>query len=267
MRPRLLCVALAFLAAACRPETVLLEYRFAPGTTVTYELVASVHAEWDVAGEGEGSYRATFDVTQRVESSDEDGSVLAVQLHRTDFEQDNFAPPGDSSFKVRIDEHGAVLQVLEVDGVAASLLTDEQRSVIRGVLPKLPLEPVALYAQWPALQEFEGPQFERISFTGRLERLDVDEKGELANISYTGRGPLIGTADLPEGDAELDGTTSTTGEATLDLDEGVLRAATSTSRSDFDVTVIPEDAATSIEGSLHIEETIDLNRTGEVEES
>lgn len=253
------------MASACRPDSVKLEYRFTTGKTLKYKLVAAVEAEWDVAGEGSGSYEATFDVTQRVESSDASGSVLAVELRRTSSDQNNFAPPGDSSFKVRVDRHGAVLGVLEVDGVAASLLSDDQRAVIRGVLPKLPLEGVGLYAEWPALQEFEGPQFERISFTGKLERLDVDEGKEFAGISYTGRGPLIGTADLPQGEAELTGMTSARGEAVLDLEEGILQTATSTSESDFDVTVIPEDTGNSIAGSLRINETIELTRISETE--
>ena len=265
MRRTVVAIAVVFVlvSTSCRTDTVDLSYRFPVGSRLTYEVVSQVQAQWNIGTEGSGSYRVTFDVTEEVRSVDEDGAVVSLDLERTSAEEDNFTPPGDSSFTVRVDPHGAVRDVIEVDGVAATLLEPEQRSLIRTYRPLLAVEPVRLYEEWDALQEFEGPEFEEIKVVGRLERLDVDESGEFADVSYTGRGPLIGTRELPEGNAELSGSTSTTGEAIIGLDDGVLREATSTTRYNFDVTVVPEDAGTPLNGTLQINETLELRRVDE----
>ncbi len=252
-------------APACRPDTVELAYEFPAGSTLTYEMVSTVNASWDIGTEGEGSYRVGFDVTEEVLEVDEEGAVVALDLVRTDVEEDNFTPPGDSSFTVRVDEHGAVLEVIAVDGVAARLLEPEQRSLILTYRPLVALEPVRLHEEWDALQEFEGEEFEQLKLVGRLEKLDRDEEGDFAGLSYTGSGPLIGSRELPEGDAELSGSTRTSGEAVVDLDDGVLRTARSSTTYDFDVNVIPEDASNPITGTLEIEQDLELTKVDQEE--
>ena len=237
---------------ACRPDTVDLAYHFPEGERLVYEAVSEVRAHWDIGGEGTGSYRVEFDVTEEIQSVDERGAVVRLDLERTAAEEDNFTPPGDSSFTVRVDPHGAVREVIAVDGVAATLLEAEQRSLIRTYRPLLAVEPVRLYEEWDALQEFEGPEFEEIQVVGRLERLDTDAEGDFAAVDYTGKGPLIGTRELPEGEAELSGSTETDGHAIIGLDDGVLREATSSTTYEFDVTVVPEDAGTPLAGTLNI---------------
>lgn len=249
--------------ASCRPDTVDLAYRFPEGATLSYEMISSVQADWDIGGEGEGSYRVVFDVTEEIQSVDEQGAVVSLDLTRTSVEENNFTPPTDSSFTVRVDEHGAVLEVIEVDGISATLLEPEQRAIIRTYRPLVALEPVRLHEDWDASQGFEGAEFEQLDLVGRLEKLDRDEEGDIAALSYTGSGPLIGTRALPEGDAELSGSTSTSGEAVLDLDEGLLRSARSTTDYEYDVNVIPEDAANPISGTLDIRQELSLTKVGE----
>lgn len=257
-------LALAVIGlGACRPNTVELAYRFPEGTTLTYEMVSTVHANWDIGSEGQGSYRVIFDVTEEVRSVDDQGAVVSLDLTRTEVEEDNFTPPSDSSFTVRVDEHGAVLEVIEVDGVEASLLEPEQRSLILTYRPLVAVEPVRLHEEWDALQEFEGAEFEQLKLVGKLEKLDRDEQGDHATLSYTGSGPLIGSRELPEGDAELSGSTRTSGEAIVDLDNGILRTARSSTNYDFDVNVVPQDAANPIAGTLEIDQELKLTKVSE----
>ena len=253
--------AIAFVG--CRPDTVELAYDFPTGTTLNYQMVSTVDANWDIGSEGEGSYRVVFDVTEEVQEVDDESAVVSLDLTRTEVEEDNFTPPSDSSFTVRVDEHGAVLEVIEVDGVAASLLEPEQRSLILTYRPLVAVEPVRLHEEWDALQEFEGAEFEQLKLVGKLEKLDRDEQGDFAALSYTGSGPLIGSRELPEGNAELSGSTRTVGEAIVDLDDGLLRTARSSTNYDFDVNVIPQDAANPIAGTLEIEQDLELTKVSE----
>ena len=253
-------IVVALATPSCRPETVDLAYSFPTGSTLNYELVSTVEARWDIGTEGEGSYRVTFDLTEEIQSVDDEGAVVSLELTRTSVEEDNFTPPTDTSFTVRVDEHGAVLEVIEVDGVAATLLEPEQRSLILTYRPLVALEPVRLHEEWDALQEFEGGEFEQLKLVGRLEKLDRDAEGDFAGVSYTGSGPLIGTRELPEGSAELSGETETSGQAVLDLDDGVLRTAASSTTYDFDVNVVPDDAANPIAGTLEIRQDLELTK-------
>ena len=261
----------SLLQVSCRPETVALAYKFPEGSSLNYEMVSRVEARWDfgsqegeseeaTASSGEGSYEVVFDVTEEVQSVEEDGAVVALQLRRTSVEDDNLTPPSDSSFTVKVNEFGSVTEVIEVDGVAANLLEPEQKSVIRTYRPLLAIEPVRLYQEWPGSQEFQGPEFEQLSLVGRLEKLDRDEQGDFAELSYSGSGPLIGAFELPEGNAELSGSAETTGEAIIDLDDGLLRTATSTTRYEYEATVVPLAAGTPLTGPLTVEQELELTR-------
>jgi hypothetical protein len=264
-------VALSSIMVSCRPETVALAYQFPEGSSLNYEMVSSVTAEWDfgsqdeeteeaTASSGEGSYEVVFDVTEEVQSVEEDGAIVALNLRRTSVEEDNLTPPSDSSFTVKVNEFGSVTEVIEVDGVSANLLEPEQKSVIRTYRPLLAIEPVRLYQEWPGSQEFQGPEFEQLSLVGRLEKLDRDDKGDFAELSYSGEGPLIGAFELPEGDAELSGAAETTGEAIIDLDNGLLRTASSITRYEYEATVVPLAAGTPLTGPLTVEQELELTR-------
>ncbi|MDQ4095526.1 MAG: hypothetical protein M3174_04875, partial [Actinomycetota bacterium] len=76
-------------------------------------------------------------------------------------------------------------------------------------------------------------------------------------------GPLIGTRELPEGDAELTGAMQTAGEAVVDLDDGLLRTARSFTTYDWDVNVVPQDAANPVTGTLQLEQDLTLTKISE----
>lgn len=271
---RILAIVLALTAlvtVSCRPDTVALAYQFPEGSSLSYRMISSVTANWDFGAQGEGiggastssgegSYEVVFDVTEQVESVDDTGAIVALNLRRTGVEQDNLTPPTDSSFTVRVNEFGSVTEVIEVDGVAASLLEPEQKSVIRTYRPLLAVEPVRLYQEWPGSQEFQGPEFEQLSLIGRLEKLDRDEGGDFAELSYSGSGPLIGAFELPEGTAELSGSAQTSGRAVIDLENGVLRTASSTTSYAYEANVVPLDAGTPLTGPLNVEQDLELTR-------
>jgi hypothetical protein len=259
--PVILAVSVVAAAAvSCRPDTVELAYSFREGDILRYRLEAEARAEWDIEGEGSGFYRVVFAVTEEVEDVDDTGAIVALDLRRLDAEENNFPVPQDSSFTVRVDAHGAVTDVLEVGGVEASELSPEERSTLRTYRTLLALQPVELGEQWPASQEFQGAEFESIDVTGTLEALNRDEKGRFAELSYRGRGPLIDTRQLPQGDAQLDGRSRTRGRATMDLDGGFLRASTSSTEYDYDVRVIGEGAGNTVTGDLHLELDLSLRK-------
>ena len=255
-----LSIVVALTATSCRPETVDLAYSFPTGSTLNYELVSTVEANWDIGTEGEGSYRVTFDLTEEVRSVDDEGAVVSLELTRTSVEEDNFTPPTDTSFTVRVDEHGLVLEVIEVEGVAAALLDTEQRSLILTYRPLVALAPVKLHEDWDASQAYAGEEFQSVDLIGKLEKLDRDAEGDFATLSYTGGGPLIGTRELSAGQAELSGSAETSGEAVIDLDDGVLRTASSTTNYEYDVNVVPDDAANPIAGTLEIRQDLQLTK-------
>ncbi|MDQ3954771.1 MAG: hypothetical protein M3285_04385 [Actinomycetota bacterium] len=254
-------VAGALLLPSCRSDAVTLAYQFPQDSSLTYELVASAKATWNLEGTtGEGSYEVTYRVSEQVQESDGEGAVVAIQLQRTAVEEDNLPAPGDTSFTVRVSSDGSVVEVIEVNGVTAGLLAREQRSIIRTYRPQLALEPVRLYKQWAPEQAFQGSEFEQVKLLGKLAGLDTDEEGDFAELSFSGTGPLLGTAQVAEYSAELDGALDTSIDAVLDLDAGVLRSSSSFTNYDFDVSITPEDASSPIAGTLHIEEKLDLQK-------
>lgn len=255
-------MTLVLLLPACRPETVDLVYRFPEGSRLHYELVSTVEASWDLEGRepDRGSYRVVFDLVEAVESADEDGAIVSLDLNRTSAEEDNFPAPDDSSMTVGVANDGSVVEIVEVDGVAANFIEPERRSIIRTYRPQLASEPVRLYQEWSAEQGFQGPEFEQVSLVGKLEALNSDDQGNYAELRFRGSGPLIGTAEVAEGPAELDGELTTNIDASIDLEEGVLRSSSSTTTYDFDVSVTPQDTTNPTTGTLHIEETLELHR-------
>jgi hypothetical protein len=94
---------------------------------------------------------------------------------------------------------------------------------------------------------------------GRLLGLRRDES-RLAEIGYSGEGPLTWETTLPQGDAKLTGTTTTESDALLDIDGGYLRSASSTTSGDFEVRVSPTTGNVPITGTLHLDLELQLER-------
>lgn len=255
-----LIVALLSLSA-CRPDTVSLEYRYEPGSELEYELVATAKSTWDIGGEGEGSYKVTFDVSEVVESSDDVGAVIDISLTPTEVVERGLPSPGTGprSFTLRVGSNGEVLEVLAVDDVPADSLDPDQLVFIGTYRPPLAFEPVGLHDTWRSRQEVQvGPVFQQIDTLGTLESLDRDASGKFARIDYLGDGPLSFTTTLPQGTAELTGSAETTTKANFDLDSGVLRNSDSTTLGRFEVRVVPALGGAPVTGTLEFELNLDL---------
>jgi hypothetical protein len=253
-RSVVLATLLALLAPSCRSDEIELAYEYEAGSSLTYTMTAEARANWDIGGEGSGSYRTTMDVTETIESIDE-GAIVSVVMEPVEVEEEGLPSPGteERSFILRIGPSGEVLEVIEVDGVPASALDQEQLSLIGTYRPPLPLDPVGLGDTWRSEQQVRLPSaFQQIVTVGELESLNVHDGGAIAEVSYDGEGPLAWTTALPQGDAELTGTTTSTSRATVDIERGYLQSASSTTAGDFEVRAVPASGE-ALSGTLHLE--------------
>jgi hypothetical protein len=251
------------LLPACRSDKLSLEYRFSPDTELTYRLTAEADASWEIGEPGQGSYEVTFDVTERVESVDDEGAVVSVEMSPLEVHETGLPSPGaeQRSFTLRVGSNGEVLEVLDVNGVPAAALDHDELAFIGTYRPPLPLDPVGLRQSWSARQVVNLDLISQaISTRGRLLGLRRDDH-RLAELGYSGEGPLKWETTLAQGQAELDGSTTTRGEAELDVDGGYLRSATSTTSGDFDVRVVPSTGNVPVEGTLHLDLVLRIRKT------
>jgi hypothetical protein len=254
-------VCLLLLAPACRPDELALRYRFGDSELLTYDLTAAANATWDIGTPGTGSYRVTFRVTERIISIDDQGATVAVSMQPQDVEENGLPSPGseDRSFTLRVGENGEVLDVIEVDGVPAAALDHDELAFIGTYRPPLPLDGVGLHDSWRARQEVSLDVLsQQLETEGRLLGLRRADH-RLAELGYSGHGPLTWETTLPQGDAKLTGDTTTTGRAELDLDGGYLRSAASTTRGEFTVRVTPSTGNVPITGTLQLDLELDLD--------
>ncbi|HWL65290.1 MAG TPA: hypothetical protein VNP73_04880 [Actinomycetota bacterium] len=262
MKRVLLLLLTLFPLAACRSDSIALQYTFG-NDEVRYRMEAEANARWNLDGPGRGSYTAVFDVTERVTEDAGEGAIVAVTMDPVEVEEEGLPSPGleSRSFSLRSGPNGEVLEVLEVDGVPAGVLDNDQIGLIATYRPPLPLQPVKLNGTWNAEQQLELPSvFQQITTIGRLTRLDRDADGRLAQLAYTGSGPLVRSLELPQGQADLTGSTTIAIDARLDIDEGLLREAHSSTQGSFDVRVLPPDQRAPIVGSVRLDLEVRLTK-------
>ena len=224
---------------------------------------AHAQASWLLEGRGQGSYDAVFEVTERVEESSSGDNTVSVVMTPIDVREDGLPSPGldERTFSLRTGPNGEVLEVIEVNDVEAGVLDNDQVGLIATYRPPLPLQPVRLNETWNAHQQLQLPSvFQQIATIGRLTRLDRDADGALAQLAYSGRGPLVRTIALPQGEADLTGSTTIDIDAQFDIDEGILRQATSQSVGRFDVRVLPPDQRAPIVGALRLDLDVELEQ-------
>lgn len=255
-------VLLVLLTSACRPDDLALRYRFDTDAFLTYRLTAEADAFWDIGAPGTGSYRVTFRVSERILSTDETGATVAVSMEPLDVTEEGLPSPGaeERSFTLRVGPNGEVGEIIQVDGVPATALDHDELAFIGTYRPPLPLEPVELHESWRARQEVTLDVIsQELETEGRLLGLRREDH-RLAELGYSGEGPLTWETTLPQGDARLTGTTTTEGRALLDVDDGYLRSASSTTSGDFDVRVSPASGSVPITGTLHLDLELRLDR-------
>jgi len=258
-----LVIAITLVAlVACRPEAIDLVYRFDPSATLSYRMVADAHAQWDIGGLGDGSYRVVFEVVERVLSVSEDGVEVSVVMTPLAVDEEGLPSPGAAtrSFALRLGLTGEVLEVLEVDGEQD--IDPDERAFIGTYRPPLPDGPVSLSDTWRAEQQLQlASVFQQIAIEGKLEGLRRDDDGKVAELSYAGDGPLLWTTSLPQGAAELTGSAQVSTDALLDIEGGFLREATSSTEGNFEVRIVREgEERVPITGRLHLDLVVTLER-------
>lgn len=245
------CLLLAL--AACRADTVDLAYRFPEGAR-QYRLEAEISSTWDIGAKGGGSCRVVLDVAENVREQDGDTAVVEVEMTPVDVEEDGLGCPRGGGFALRIDANGRVLDVLEVEGVDAAELAQEEEAFIGTYRPTLPGEPVALGDVWQSELQPEVGSLAQLATRGELDSLYMADDGPVAELSHSGSGPLEWQTQLPQGTAGLGGTATTRATAEFDIDRGVLRAASSVLSGDFDVRVRPwSGGGTPLTGTLSLD--------------
>ena len=258
-------IGLLLVLTACAPETVELRYAYEEGSATTYAMTARAEASWDVGGEGSGSYEVGFEVTETVTSVDDDGATVEVEMLPTGAEEQGLPSPGleRRSFSLRLGPQGEVVEVLQVDGIEAASLEEEELAFIGTYRPSLPPRPVALRDEWWGSREILlGEESQGIETTGRLVAFRRDDGRSLAEVVFTGDGPLGWTTALPQGEAELSGQAATRGRGLFEIDGGRLESATSRTTGRFDVRVLPGAGQAPITGVLRLDLSLEVRRTG-----
>ncbi|HYO60934.1 MAG TPA: hypothetical protein VEU29_03440 [Actinomycetota bacterium] len=239
--------------AACRPDTVDLAYRFAEGSR-QYRLEASIQSRWDIGASGSGSCHVVLDVSEEVREQTDETAVVEVAMEPVEVEEEGLGCPRGGGFTLEVDPNGRVLQVLEVGGVDATELAQEEVAFIGTYRPTLPGSPVALGDVWQSAPQPEVGSIAQLATQGELESLYMADDGPVAELSYGGKGPLEWQTQLPQGSAGLAGTAETEATATFDIERGVLLAASSVLSGDFDVRVLPSSGGrTPLTGRLSLD--------------
>lgn len=257
----LLLVLVAF--GSCRPDTVELAYAFEEGQTFNYEMKAQATASWSIGGRGSGSYKIAYAVEEKVVSLDDEGATVAVTMTPSDIVEEGLPSPGptERTFTLQVGNEGELLGVLEIDGVPAEALDPDALAFIGTYRPPLPADPVRLRDTWKAQQELAlGSVFQQVTTIGRLLTLDLDEDGEVADVSYRGEGPLVWTTTLPQGAAELSGAATSSGVATVNIEHGYLQSSRSTTSGRFEVRIVPGAGQATLSGQLSLELEMSLER-------
>lgn len=251
------------LLVGCLPDSVDLSYRFEEGTTRTYEMTAHAEAEWDVEGPGRGSYDVSFEVNETIQKVDVDGAVVVVEMVPTGAEENGLPSPGleRRSFSIRLGPNGEVLEVLQLDGIDASAVDHDELAFIGTYRPPLPNGEVRLGDEWSDEREIRlGSDFQQIQARGELTGFRREGRAKLAKIHFTGTSPLEWITALPQGEAQLTGEATTDGAAMLNILEGYLEEAGSSTRGEFEVRVVPGDGAAPITGTLILDLDLTVER-------
>jgi hypothetical protein len=258
-----LLLIMALFFASCRADTIELRYRYDSDVEhIEYVLTARANAQWQIGEPGRGAYTVRFQVDETIQPQEDGGAIVDVTMTPLEVEENGLLPPGsdERSFRLELGPNGEKLDVLEVGGIPATDLDDNELALIGTYRPPLPLEPVGLGDTWDAREQLSLESvFQQLATTGVLEGLQRNEDGNrVASLSYEGSGPLEQTLALPQGNASLEGETSVSIDADLDIDRGVLLRATSTTEGTFDARVIPQGEEAPIVGTLQLELQLDI---------
>lgn len=227
------------VGAGCNDsERVNLVFRAAPGTLARYEIDVDARVVTALAGPPE-------DTEERIGLSAEQlvlgrtGDEISLRIAMT---REGERP---RVFEVRVDAGGGLAEVDAVEGLPVEALGELGPSrlilLASGLLPDRPLRPGG---EWEIERDLELPEGEeRLTGTGRLESLRVEDGVDVARVRATTALPVDRTLTLPAGRVRLRGTERTTAVLDYGVDDGGLYGARSVTTGHFELSVTPPSGA------------------------
>ncbi len=255
---RLTPVALACVVAvggltACRPGAVRLTFRPEVGAVYRYEVEVRTTSEVDL-GRGEPEIReedVVLSAEHTVLRAGDEGVLVRVLLREPGAE--------DRVFEVVFDRAAQLEEVQSIEGVPDERLgmlgISEIFPAAAGAPPDQPLVPGASWVIDDAIQLPGVSASTALTGSGRLVELGVVDDEEVARLASAARLPLDSVFPGADGTLRLSGTQVSDYQATLDLDDGAVREATSSTVGRFDLEVGPPpgQAGSPVRGSLVVE--------------
>ena len=249
-----LCLALAATGlVGCREGTVRLTFRPEVGAIYRYEVVVSTVSEVRL-GQQPPEVReedVVLTAEHTVLRAGEDGVQVKVLLEE---------PGGpDRIFEVIFDRAAQLEEVQSIEGVPddrlGTLGISEIFPAAAGAPPDRSLAPGASWIIDDVIQLPDGAAATQLTGSGRLVELAVDGGQEVARLASAAQLPLVSVLPSPGGNLRLSGSQVTEYTATLDLDDGAVRDATSNTVGRFDLEVAPPPGlgADPVSGTLRVE--------------
>lgn len=224
------------LLSGCREGTVRLSYRPEPGRRYTYRITVRATTVTTVADEAPRRTRtdAVFVSTQRVLAVNPSGGRVEVRVQ----EEGGSA----QSFVVSLDRAAQVAEVQSIEGLPAQALGELGLSEIfpaaAAAPPDRPLAPGQRWEIDTAVQLVQAPAA-RLRGNGRLVALNRVDGIDVARVESSYTLPVRRPAAPTGNGLTLDGSQSTSAEATYSIDDGAVLWARARTTGAFDVTLFP----------------------------
>lgn len=236
----------------CGDGTVRVDFRPEEGATYRYEVRIRSESETVLAAGAPQVH--TDDVLlvadHTVVENRDDGVRVRVVL----------AEPGgeERTFEVVFDRAAQLESIESLEGVSTQVLGDlglsELFPAAAGGPPDRPLAPGDRWDVDVALAFGGAGSPSRLTGTGRLVELGVEDGREVARLESSVALPVRTTRPSAEGELRLDGTQVTDQQATRDLTDGAVRRASSQTVGRYDLTIMPPTGTASapVTGSLTV---------------
>jgi len=242
--------------SSCRPDTVRLAFRPAPGRQYSYEVrvesftVTTLGTNAPRRSSSSFVLRADQQVVRTVGTTTE----VRVRLRVIG----GAAEHGATTLLVRLDRVAQLADVERIEGLPTNVLGQlglaEVFPAAAGAPPDRALSPGDRWAIDEPLR-LSGGEDTRLRGFGRLSQLDVVGGRQVATVESSYQLPVRRLAPDDPKSVVLTGTQSTTTRTTHELDDGSIRSAHSRSRGEFQLALRPPSGqpGPTVKGSLVVE--------------
>lgn len=251
---------IALGSTGCGNGTVRVDFRPEEGATYRYEVRIRSESE-TVLASGAPQLR-TDDVLLLAEHTvlETDGDGVRVRVVLAE-------PAGDQrTFEVVFDRAAQLQAIESIEGVPSEVLDElglaELFPAAAGGPPDRGLAPGDSWEVDAQVALAATPSPSRLTGSGRLVQLDVEGDHDVALLRSETELPVLTTRSSPEGELRLDGVQRTEQDATRDLADGSIRAASSRTVGRYDLTVAPPIGTTGspVTGTLIVTVTSETRR-------